>query len=116
MYRTQIIDQDPGGVHLFQKDLRDVGFLIFQPAFSGEGPAALILRLPCLGRVAPSPVRGDGDGHNVNWYFRAFVFWWLSLVVLCASSESQSSSGCILGSVSEQREHSLPSTELSWPL
>ena len=33
----------------------------------------LILRQSCLGRVALSPARGDGDGHNVNWYFQAFV-------------------------------------------
>ena len=47
----------------------------------------LILRQPCLGRVAPSPARGDGDGHNVNRYFWAFVLWRLSPVVYCASSE-----------------------------
>ena len=76
----------------------------------------LILRQPCLGRVALSPARGDEDGHNVNWYFQAFVLWWLSLAVFCTSSESQSSSGCILASVSEQRDHSLLSTELSWTL
>ena len=93
-----------------------VGFLIFQPAFWGEGTAVLIFRQPCLGRVALSPTRRDGDGHNVSRYFRAFVLWWLSLVVFCASSESQSSSGCILASVSEQRDHSPLSPELSWSL
>ena len=116
MYRAQIIDQDPSNVHLFYKDVRDVGFLIFQPVFWGERPAALILRQPCLGRVALSPMRGDEDGHNVSWYFRAFVLWRLSLVVFCASSESQSSSGRILASVSEQGGCSPLSTELSWPL
>ena len=29
MPRAQIIDQDPSNVHLFYRDLRDVGFLIF---------------------------------------------------------------------------------------
>ena len=37
MHRAQIIDQDPGTVYLFHRDLRDVGFLIFQPAFWGKG-------------------------------------------------------------------------------
>ena len=37
MPRAQVIDQDTGGVHLFYRDLRDVGFLIFQPAFWGRG-------------------------------------------------------------------------------
>ena len=39
----------------------------------------------------------------MSWYFQAFVHGWLSLVVCCASSESQSSSSRILGSLSEQR-------------
>ena len=84
---------------------RVVGFLIFQPAFCvlGEGPAAPILRQPCLGRVSASPARGDGDGHTVSRYFQAFVLWWLSLVVCCAFSERQSSSGLISASVTEQR-------------
>ena len=64
----------------------------------------LILRKPCLGRVALSPARGDGDGHNVNRCFQAFVLWWLSLVVCSASSESQRTSGQISASVSEQRD------------
>ena len=39
--RAQIIDQDPGRAPLFYKDLRDVDFLIFQPAFWGrEGQSA----------------------------------------------------------------------------
>ena len=37
-------------------------------------------------------------------YFQAFVLWQLSLAVCCASSESQSSSGRISASVSEQRD------------
>ena len=49
-------------------------------------------------------MRGDGDGHTVSWSFQAFVLWRLSLVVCCASSESQSSSGRISASVSEQRD------------
>ena len=73
MHRALIIDQDPGSVHLFYRVLRDVGLLTFQPAFWGEGTATLILRQPCLGRVARSPARGGGDGHNVNQYFQAFV-------------------------------------------
>ena len=76
----------------------------------------LILRQTSLGPVALSPARGDGDGHNANWYFWAFVLRQLSLVVFCDSSKSQSSNGHILASASEQRDHSLLSTELSWPL
>ena len=59
--RVQIIDQDPCSVQLFYRDLSDVGFLIFQPAFWGRD-------LPCrysgncLGRVSMSPARGDGMG------------------------------------------------------
>ena len=68
---AQIIDQEPGSVHLFYRDLRDVDFLLFQPAFWGEGPAVLIFRQLCLGRVALSPARGSGDGHNESWYFWA---------------------------------------------
>ena len=63
-----------------------------------------ILRQPCLGRVSVSPARGDGDGHTVSWYFQAFVLWQLSLVVCCASSESQSSSGRNSASVTERRD------------
>ena len=37
MPRAQIIDQEPDSVHLVYRDLRDVGFLIFQPAFLGRG-------------------------------------------------------------------------------
>ena len=51
-----------------------------------------------------SPARGDGDGHPVSWYFWAFVLWQLSLAVCCASSQSQSSSGRISVSVTEQRD------------
>ena len=76
----------------------------------------LILRQPSLGRVSLSPAREDGDWHNLIWYFRAFVPWQLSLAVFCGSSESQSSSGRIPASVSEQRDRSLLSTELSWQL
>ena len=72
----------------------------------------LILRQPCLGRVSVSPARGDGDGHAVSQYFQAFVLWRLSLVVCCASSESQSSSGHILASVSELRDRSSLSTDV----
>ena len=64
----------------------------------------LILMQPCLGRVSLSPARGDGDGHAVNQYFQTFVLWQLSLVICCASSESQSCSGQISASVSEQRD------------
>ena len=63
-----------------------------------------ILRKPCLGRVSVSPARGDGDGHTVSQYFQALVLWWLSLVVCCASPESQSSSGRNSASVTEQRD------------
>ena len=99
-------------MHLFYRDLRDVGFLIFQPAFWREGPAVVILRQLCLGRVAQSPAGEGGSGHNVNWYFWAFVLWRLSLAVCCASSESQSSSGRISASVTEQRDCSLFSTDV----
>ena len=51
-----------------------------------------------------SPVRGGGGGHAVSLYFQAFVLWWLSLAVCCASSESQTSSGQNSASVSEQRD------------
>ena len=57
MHISQIIDQDPGSVHLFYRDLRDV-LLDFSSCLLGAGPAALILRQPCLGRVAPPPVWG----------------------------------------------------------
>ena len=50
--------------------------------------------------------------HTVSQYFQAFVFWQLSLVVCCASSESQSSSGRISASVSEQRDSSPVSTDV----
>ena len=63
-----------------------------------------MLRKPCLGRVSVSPARGDGDGHPVSQYFRAFVLWWLSLAVCCASSESQSSSSRNSASVTERRD------------
>ena len=65
--------------------------LDFSACLLGEGPATPILRQPCLGRVSVSPARGDGDRHTVSWSFQAFVLWRLSLVVCCASSESQSS-------------------------
>ena len=116
MSRAQIIDQDPGSVPLFYRDLRDVGLLDFSACLLGEGLATPILRQPCLGRVSVSPARGDGDGHTVSWSFQAFVLWQLSLAVFWGSSESQSSSGRISASVSEQRDRSLLSTELSWPL
>ena len=72
----------------------------------------LILRQPCLGRVTLSPAKGDGDGDNVSLYFWAFVLWQLSLSVFCDSSESQSSSGRILASVSELRDRSSLSTDV----
>ena len=65
-----------------------------------------------MGRVSVSPVRGDGDGHAVSWYFQAFVLWWLSLAVCCASSESQSSSGRNSASVTEWRDCGLFSTDV----
>ena len=76
----------------------------------------LMFRQLCLGRVSLSPARCDGYGYNVSWYFQAFILWQLSLAVFCSSSESQSSSGCILASVSEQRDRSPLSTEIFWPL
>ena len=57
MPRALIIDQDPGSVHLFYRDLRDVGFLIFQPAFWGWG----LLRQYSGNPVwveSPCPLRG----------------------------------------------------------
>ena len=51
-----------------------------------------------------SPATGDGDGHPVTRYFRAFFLWRLSLLVCLASSESQSSSGLNSASVTEQRD------------
>ena len=59
-----------------------------------------------------SPERRDGDGHAVSQYFQAFVLWRLSLVICCASSESQSSSGRISASFSEQRDRGLFSTDV----
>ena len=47
----------------------------------------------------------------MSWYFQAFVLWWLSLVVCCPTSESQSSSSQISASVSEQRDHGPFSTD-----
>ena len=41
----------------------------------------------------------------MNWSFQAFVLCRLSLAVCCAASESQSSSGRVSASVSEQRDH-----------
>ena len=111
----QIIDRDPGNVYLFYRDLRDVGFLIFQPDFWGRGLLHWYSGNPVWVELPLFPV-GRGDGHNANRYFQAFVSWQLSLVVFCASSESQSSSSHILASVSEQRDCSLLSTELSRPL
>ena len=49
----------------------------------------LMFRQLCLGRVAPSPVKGDVDGHNVSQYFLLFFLWLLSLVVFSDSSESE---------------------------
>ena len=112
MYTVQIIDQDPSKMHLFYRDLRDVGFLFFQAALLGEGPATQILKQPCLGRVA-LPLGGGQDGCSDNQFFRAFVLWRLSLGAFCISSESQSSSDHIQTSVSEQRDCSLLFTELS---
>ena len=102
LYRAQIIDRDSGCAPLFYRDLRDVGFLIFQIAFYGRGlprqysgnPVWVDLRVLC---------EGDGDGHPVSWCFQAFVLLWLSLAVCCAFSERQSSSGRISASVTEQR-------------
>ena len=37
MPRAQVIEQDTGSVHLLYRDLRDVGFLIFQAAFLARG-------------------------------------------------------------------------------
>ena len=59
-----------------------------------------------------SHVRGDGDGHTVSRYFQAFVLWQLSLAVCCAFSESQSSTGQISASVSEQRDQGPFSTDV----
>ena len=72
----------------------------------------LILRQPYLGRDSVCPARGDGDGHTVSGCFQAFVLWWLSLAVCCASSESQSSNGRISASVSEQRDRGPFSTDV----
>ena len=63
-----------------------------------------VLRKPCLGRVSLPPASGDGDWHNLSWYFPAFVLWRLSLVICCTSSESLSSSGRNSASVTEQRD------------
>ena len=60
--RAQIIDQDPGHVPLFYRDLRDVGFLIFSLS-SGEGPAVPILRQPCLGSLRVPWEGGWGWAH-----------------------------------------------------
>ena len=51
-----------------------------------------------------SPVSGDAGGCTLSKYFQAFVLWQLSLAVCCDSPESQSSSGRISASVSEQRD------------
>ena len=59
-----------------------------------------------------SPERANGDGHPVSQYFWAFVLWRLSLAVCCASSESQSSSGLISASVSDQRDCDLFSIDV----
>ena len=48
----------------------------------------------------------------MSWYFQAFVLWRLSLEVCCASSESQSSSGQISASISEQRDRGPFSTDV----
>ena len=45
-------------------------------------------------------------------YFLAFVLWWLSLAVCCASSASQSSSSQNSASVTEQRDCRLLSTDV----
>ena len=87
---------------MFYKD-PSCGLLDFSACLLGEGPATPILRQPCLG-VSVFPARGDGDGHTVSRYFQAFFLWRLSLAVCCASSESQSSSGRVSASVTEQRD------------
>ena len=90
----------------------DRGLLDFSACLLWEVPAAPILSQPCLGRVSVSPARGDGDGHAVSQYFPAFVLWWLSLVVCCAYSEIQISSGQISASVTEQRDRGPFSTDV----
>ena len=64
MYRVQIIDHDPSKMHLFYRDLRDVGLLFFQPIFwwMVDRPVVLLLRQPCLGEITLPPV-GRGCIH-----------------------------------------------------
>ena len=57
MPRAQIIDQDPGRAPLFYKDLRVVGFLIFQPAFWGRGLPRRYSGNP-VWVESPCPLRG----------------------------------------------------------
>ena len=85
MHRAQVIDQDPSTVHLFFRDVRDVGFLIFQPAFWGKGPASLILRQPCLAGGSLSPARGVGMGTmqtGISWLLFSGGFPWQFSVTL----------------------------------
>ena len=113
--RAQIIDQDLGRAPLFYRDLRDVGFLIFYPALWG-GACRTDIHVTLFGLSLPVPWEGEWGLAQCELVFPGFVLWQLSLAVFCGSSESQSSRGRILASVSEQRDRSPLSTELSWPL
>ena len=55
---AQIIDWDPGSAYLFYRDLRDVGYLIFQPAFWGRGLPRRYLGNPVLVE-SPCPLGGE---------------------------------------------------------
>jgi len=60
MYIVQIIDHNPSKIHLFYRDIRVAG-LLFSACLLGEEPATLLLRQPCLGRVALPPVGWMGS-------------------------------------------------------
>ena len=55
--RVPIINQDSGGAPLFYRDLSDVGFLIFQPAFWGRGLPPRYSGNP-VWVESPCPLRG----------------------------------------------------------
>lgn len=109
MYRVQTIDHNPSEMHLFYRNFRVLGLFFFHLVFCQEGPTVLLLRQPCLGRVALPPVGVEGglSENRIFLFFEAFVLWWLSLMAFCVSSKGQSRSDCIQTCLRTERSQSV---------
>ena len=57
MYTVQIIDQDPSKMHLFYRDLRDVGCLFFSACLLGRGLPQRYSGSPVWAEL-PCPLKG----------------------------------------------------------